>query len=232
MFPNQLRSFISVTKNLPTVAFRTLSASAKSSVVNNGSGLWAKYNHHLIANPLITKGITAGAIAFVADVLCQTIFPADEDSKKKPFLERIEWKRTMNFTVLNTVFMSTSAHYWYGFLSTKIVGDTMLASAKRVAFDQLLFAPAIISTLFTGNMLLKGETDVATIFAKLRNDLPGTLLYNYSVWVPAQLINFRFVPPHLRVLWANFVGFFWNIYLSSATNKPQESSSTSLNKDT
>lgn len=216
MFFNPAR--VAVTKALPA-ALRSFSANVKSAEIQ---GLWAKYNYHLIENPLITKGITAGAIAFVADVICQTVFSSDKDSDKKTFFDRIDWKRTFNFTVLNTVFMSTSAHYWYGFLSTKIVGDTMIASAKRVAFDQLLFAPAIISTLFTGNMLLQGERDWNVIINKLKNDLPGTLLYNYSVWVPAQLINFRFVPPQLRVLWANFIGFFWNIYLSSATNKPQE----------
>lgn len=210
-----------LTKSLPK-AVRAFSADAKTSVVANGQGLWAKYNHHLVVNPLITKGITAGAIAFVADIICQTAFTTDEEAKKKPFLDRVDWKRTFNFTLLNTVFMSTSAHYWYGFLSTKIAGDTMVAAIKRVAFDQLLFAPAIISTLFTGNMLLKGDADLATILEKLKNDLPSTLLYNYSLWVPAQLINFRFVPPQLRVLWANFIGFFWNIYLSSATNKPND----------
>jgi hypothetical protein len=32
--------------------------------------------------------------------------------------------------------------------------------------------------------------------------------------VPAQLLNFRFVPGNLQVLFANVVGLFWNSYLS------------------
>lgn len=197
-------------KALPTVR----SFSAQSEIPRS---LWEKYNHQLIVNPLVTKGITAGIIAFTADVICQTCFPTDEETKKKPTLDRIDWKRSLNFTLLNTVFMSTSAHYWYGFLSTRIVGDTILAAVKRVAFDQLVFAPFIISLLFSGNMILKGDGD--QIVGKLTEDLPKTMVYNWFVWIPAQIINFRFVPPQLRVLCANFVGFFWNIYLSSATNK-------------
>jgi protein Mpv17 len=219
MFYNQLRTL--TRKSVPAV-LRSFSADAKSSAIANGQSLWAKYNHHLVVNPLITKGVTAGVIAFIADVICQTVFPADEKSKNLPVLDRIDWKRSFNFTLLNAFLMSTCSHYWYDFLSTKIVGDTMIASAKRVMFDQLLFAPTVISALFTGNMLMQGEKDWNAIAEKLKNDLPGTLMYNYSVWVPAQLINFRYVPPPLRVLWANFVGFFWNIYLSSATNKPSE----------
>ena len=54
---------------------------------------------------------------------------------------------------------------------------------------------------------------------KLSKDWLPTLMTNYSVWIPAQLINFKVVPPQLRVLWANVVGFFWSIYLSNAANK-------------
>lgn len=34
--------------------------------------------------------------------------------------------------------------------------------------------------------------------AKLRQDLQPTLLANWKVWVPFQLLNFRFVPPSLQ----------------------------------
>lgn len=34
---------------------------------------------------------------------------------------------------------------------------------------------------------------------KLRNDLKPTVIANWKLWVPAQFINFRMVPPHLQV---------------------------------
>jgi len=34
--------------------------------------------------------------------------------------------------------------------------------------------------------------------AKLRQDLRPTLVANWKVWVPFQLVNFRFVPPSLQ----------------------------------
>ncbi len=35
--------------------------------------------------------------------------------------------------------------------------------------------------------------------SKLRNDLKPTVIANWKLWVPAQFINFRLVPPHLQV---------------------------------
>lgn len=42
---------------------------------------------------------------------------------------------------------------------------------------------------------------------KLRNDLKPTVIANWKLWVPAQFINFRMVPPHLQV---NAVGLTWH----------------------
>jgi hypothetical protein len=39
------------------------------------------------------------------------------------------------------------------------------------------------------------------------------------VWPAAMLINFRFVPLHFQVLYSNFIGFNWTIYLSWAIHK-------------
>jgi protein Mpv17 len=199
---------------------KKMSASTKTTSPNSNASLWERYNNQLHVNPIPTKCITAALIAFVADIVCQTYFPSDEKLKEKPPLERIDWQRNFNFTLLNAVGIPPLTHYWYGYLSTRIVGDTFAAALRRVFFDQALFAPFLIGSLFSSNMALKGEVD--GIPDKLRNDLPGTMLSNYIVWIPAQILNFRYVPPQLRVLWANFVGFFWNIYLSSAANKPNQ----------
>ena len=182
------------------------------------STVWDAYNKNLVQSPILTKSITAGVIAIVADLVCQVYFPSKEDAKK-PAMDRIRWRRVFNFTFLSGVIFPPIMHYWYGFLSTQIVGTSFSAAVKRVACDQLLFAPVIIPVFFIGTLLLEGETE--KIVPKLKADWLKTVLTNYFVWVPAQLINFSVVPPPLRVLWANFVGFFWGIYLSNVANKSQ-----------
>lgn len=196
------------------------SASNKNPLSESSSkvvGVWNAYNHQLVANPIMTKCITAGALAFVADIVCQVCYPSDPELKDKAPLERIRWKRSLNFLFLNSIVVPPVMHYWYGMLSTRIVGTSFLAAVKRVFFDQALFAPVIIPVFLGGTLLLDGA-GFDKIKEKLRADWLDTLLANYSVWIPAQLINFSMIPIPLRVLWANFVGFFWSIYLSNAAN--------------
>lgn len=48
------------------------------------------------------------------------------------------------------------------------------------------------------------------------------LLYKYwSIWAPAQTINFLFVPEHLRVFFVAFVSFFWVFLLSGISSQQQ-----------
>lgn len=80
-----------------------------------------------------------------------------------------------------------------------------------------MFAPAFLPVFFT--MLLAMENKVDMIPDKLRKDWWPTIQANWVVWFPAQLINFRFVPGSLQVLFANIIGLFWNAYISFVSHK-------------
>ncbi len=49
---------------------------------------------------------------------------------------------------------------------------------------------------------------------KYRGEIWDSLKALWSVWVPAQLINFAFVPRHLRVPYVAAVSFGWTVILS------------------
>jgi len=160
----------------------------------------------------LTKSITSGVIAFVGDVACQKLFPHDKEDRK------VDWNRTIKFTILGTALVGPLLHYWYGFLVAKIPGTSALSTLSRVAFDQLVFAPFIIlPAIFSASQVLNGTPEL--IPDKLKADWFPTTVANFALWVPAQFINFKFVAPVYQVLFANIVGLFWNVYLSAATNK-------------
>lgn len=174
--------------------------------------MWATYNRYLTEKPVLTKSITSGVIAFVGDVACQKLFPQDKEDRK------VDWNRTIKFTILGTALVGPLLHYWYGFLVTKIPGTSSLSTLYRVAFDQLVFAPfVILPAIFSASQLLNGTPE--QIPEKLKADWFPTTVANFALWVPAQFINFKFVAPVYQVLFANVVGLFWNVYLSAATNK-------------
>jgi len=100
---------------------------------------------------------------------------------------------------------------------TRIPGVTTIATLKRLFLDQSCFAPVFLTSFFSSALVLDGKSD--QIVNKLKSDLGSTIIANYTVWVPSMFINFRFVPAQYQVLFSNFIGFFWNIYLSHATFK-------------
>ncbi|CAM9788893.1 unnamed protein product [Ectocarpus sp. 12 AP-2014] len=197
------------------------------------------YNSLLESRPLTTKAVTSGAIAFAGDVSCQLLAlevakreeeqssaqDVDEHEQHEPFgdggarsvASEIDWGRTLRFTLVGAAVVAPALHAWYGFLIRRLPGTAPATVVKRVALDQLLFAPGFLAVFLSTVMLLDGNA--AKIDRKLRADYPTTVVSNWGYWIPAQVINFRFVAPVYQVLYANFVGFFWNIYLSYQSNK-------------
>lgn len=190
--------------------------------------IWNNYNESVKRHPLTVKSVTSGVMSFTADLICQYLFP-NGSSKQNPnesFFSRIysnisavdfDYWRSAKFTLVGALYTGPSLHFWYDALATSIKGSNIMANISRLLLDQMIFAPAFIASFFMIMSALDGKS-MDDIKRKLKEDLYPTVKYNFSVWVPAQFINFNFVPPHLQVLFANIVGFFWNIYLSYAAN--------------
>uniref|UniRef100_A0A7S2HL90 Peroxisomal membrane protein MPV17 n=1 Tax=Zooxanthella nutricula TaxID=1333877 RepID=A0A7S2HL90_9DINO len=49
---------------------------------------------------------------------------------------------------------------------------------------------------------------------RIRSDVPDLALKAMGVWMPVHLVTFRFVPPHLRILYTSCVSVLWGGYLS------------------
>jgi len=132
-----------------------------------------------------------------------------------PLLNGVDWARLGQFTLIGCVLIGPVLHHWYGFLATRLPGKGMLVVTQRLAVDQLIFAPLFIPAIFSFALLLEGKAN--EIESKLKADWFSTVMANYMLWVPAQFVNFRFVPVLYQTLFSNSVGFFWNIYLSWKT---------------
>jgi hypothetical protein len=53
----------------------------------------------------------------------------------------------------------------------------------------------------------------------VRDDVPGIVMANWALWVPAQAVNFACVPLRFQVLYSNVVALAWNAYLSHRTSR-------------
>lgn len=86
--------------------------------------------------------------------------------------------------------------------------------------ERALFAPAITAlslyfiTRFEGNNHEVGVANMEQLYQTI-------LLNNWKYLTLPVLINFRFVPPMLRVLIANIIGFCWIVFLSAKRRKAE-----------
>jgi len=57
---------------------------------------------------------------------------------------------------------------------------------------------------------------------RISENYQPTLLRNWGVFIPAQIINFSIVPHHLRFGVVSVVSLFWNTYLSAVNARTHE----------
>ncbi|KAK5996785.1 Protein sym1 [Cladobotryum mycophilum] len=84
---------------------------------------------------------------------------------------------------------------------------------KRVAFDQLIFAPFGVGMFFTVMTIAEGGGRRA-VSTKLRDMYVPTLKANYAVWPVVQIVNFRLMPVQFQLPFVSTVGIAWTAYLS------------------
>jgi len=91
--------------------------------------------------------------------------------------------------------------------------------------DQAVLTPVAVAFFFGSMSTLEGNG-----FEEAKNRISSayvpTLLRNWGVFIPVQIINFSIVPIHLRFLFVSVVSLFWNTYLSAVNAQTQNSSLT------
>ena len=175
-----------------------------------------KYNKLLEKYPLPTKILSSAVIFAVGDIACQIVF------EKKSFKNEFNWKRTMVMTSVGSIYGAPLLHFWYAraVKIAELIGKNQkFRPAISTLLDQTLFAPYCIgSMLFLFEFIDK--LDVQKSISNVKSKLWLTLLANWKIWPLAMLINFSVIPGRYRVLFSNFIGLFWNVYLSWIQNSP------------
>lgn len=173
------------------------------------SGLWEAYVRALERSPLLTKAVTSGVISAAGNLICQV------GVERRP-LNGLDNRRLALFTALGAAYVAPMLHVWYGLLGRLVTAQGVSGALGRMALDQLAFAPVFVGSMMALLALADGQSPEAAKRSVLEG-LPGAVKANWSLWVPAQFVNFRYVPPNLQVGFSNIVALAWNVYFSFAT---------------
>lgn len=125
-------------------------------------------------------------------------------------------------------YIAPALHLWYcrflPRLASKVFPETLSKPVRvfgSMLFDQLMFAPILLTIFYPVNQMvierdIKGfQRGVEAWKAKIEE----TLFSNWKIWPIATYINFYLMPMQYQVLFANFVGLFWNMILSYIASK-------------
>ena len=178
----------------------------------------ASYTHQLLARPLATKArpppaspprvrvhfvrlihgrrvcrlssqaATSAALGGLGDLTCQLVC---EERR------RVDVRRLATFTALGGVMVGPTLHHWYTALHRHVPGEGVRALVRRLALDQLVFAPLFIPSFMGVLLVLEGHERP---LRKTRAEWWPSIVANWQLWVPAPLVNFGLVPLHFQVL--------------------------------
>ncbi len=179
--------------------------------------LWSNYLVELNSRPLQTKSLTSAVLSVVSDLLAQKLNGAS--------LTSLDLISIRNQFLLGLLFRGPIVHYWYsileeffrrlGFSGKK--SESLSVAVGKVFCDQTAFSPLFTAAYFYALGFLQGRS-ISSVNSQLAKEFIPILLANYKIWPLVNLINFKLIPPNLRVLFGNLVGVFWTAYVIKMTS--------------
>lgn len=173
--------------------------------------LLSDYLQAIYTNPIRTKAYTSCILASLGNISSQCI----AGNKK------IDWNSVKAFALFGLLFGGTVPHYFFMFLE-RVVGKLSKNPVLiKLAIERLMYAPfyQFLSLYMLARFEGKNHDEAHLQMSKL---YWGVLQANWTFLTTFQLLNLWLVPPMLRVLVVNLIGFFWSIYLASVRRKAQE----------
>ncbi|VDO67726.1 unnamed protein product [Haemonchus placei] len=144
-----------------------------------------------------------------ADVM-QQLFQGDIQGKGW------DYHRTARMAAIGFV-MGPMLHGFYRILDSRSFrGGRQKVVLKKLCCDAICM-PIFSCTFITVGGLLEGSS-FSTAFSEYRKKMWHIFKVDVSIWPPAQLISFWFLPPSVRVIYVNIVSLMYNCIMSYIKN--------------
>ncbi|ETN61385.1 peroxisomal membrane protein 2, pxmp2 [Anopheles darlingi] len=172
--------------------------------------LLGSYLEQLFEHPLRTKAITSCVIASSANLASQKLTGA----------KQLNTDSVLAYGLFGLIFTGPLSHYFYGWLD-RVTNDVRFKKLLMLLGERLVFAPTItaLSLYFISRFEYKSHDEaIINLITLFRSVLRG----NWKFLTLPVFINFNYVPPMLRVLFANIIGFCWILFLSAKRRKAEQ----------
>lgn len=155
---------------------------------------------------MLTQSLTAAVLFGGGDVIAQQLIESRGAEH--------DYTRTARLAFYGGACFGPPMTLWYQFLNRIKFASAKRAVIYRVWLDQAFLTPVAVVYFFGMMSLLEGKPYEAP--DRIKSAYVPTIIRNWGVFIPAQIINFSIVPPQLRFAYVGVVSLFWNTYLSVA----------------
>ena len=167
--------------------------------------------------PYRVQIMTVGTVMGSADIISQTV------TKKKT--EKYDGKRICVMSLMGFCYIGPVYSLWY-----RVLHKAKLSPIKCLALDQSLTGPLVNAGFCFLHPLLSGKsTNEATEHFKTKS--LSVIKSAWKIFIPAQTVNYFFIPYHFKVLYTVNVSLLWYTYLSCVLNGCDKSSHVSFNNE-
>ena len=190
--------------------------------------MWQSYQRLIKQKPLLTASATGWIVMFFGDLIAQTI-------QINTNLELVEYdfRRTFCMGSWSGAIMAPTFLLWFKKLDRIFPGNSLRSATLKVLSNHIVIAVpfnalALAYTVTSENLLAFAldenvsfdmKKNVNEIEHRCKSDLLKLFIASSVVWIPVNMCNFLFCPPHLRVLPTIFTSLAWNTFLSHTAHE-------------
>jgi Mpv17 / PMP22 family len=173
----------------------------------------ARYSDLLKRYPGPVNALTGFVIASTGDVAAQ-VWEQRNHQHDRPV--EIDAGRTVNLGLIRLALISPFISFWYPFLSSRF--STSLW--KKLACDQIVGAPIVISTVFVASSLLRDGHQLPSL-EKMKTDGFAAWGLGLRYWPLVHCITFGILPLRHQQLFAHLASVPWMAVLSHHSTRSQ-----------
>lgn len=209
----------------------TASVAARgASSIPAASHLWSRAKALPAKHPLAFGIVVSGVKTSVMDLVVQKVVETKE---------KIDWRRNIAFATFGFVYLGGIQYALYVPIFGRLFPNAAKFAAKpfrqklkdgpglrslgfQLFLDQCVHHPVMYFPAFyvTKELVMSGKNDdgkpdISRVLTDYRNNIMEDLVALWRIWVPATLVNFAFMPMHLRIPFTAGVSLVWTCVLSA-----------------